>query len=152
MSRFRTLLALCCALATGCRVMDAPQGFVTLPARDDVRFAAVAASGNRLRVRAHGNQQGGSLEFWSAAVERELVQGRGYQKVATQALARASGTAGVELLFQAGTGPSGSLYLVVLFVDGGWLQVAEAGGEMGTFTAELPAIRVALATLREPGY
>jgi D-tyrosyl-tRNA(Tyr) deacylase len=150
-------IALSCVLAMSCRVMDTPQGFVIvkhhlqfplLPTGDGVQFAAVAASGSRLQVQEHCNAEGGSLEFWGAAVERELSEGRGYQLLGTQPLACASGLAGRELVFRSGADPATVHYLVAVFVDGDRLLVAEAGGEPQSFAGELPAIRTALATLR----
>jgi hypothetical protein len=150
--RARTGIALLVPLLAGCAAMQPPQGYAVLPAGGDLVFAAVSPAGNRLVVRRHENPEGGTLGFWTEAIRRELVEGRGYRLVGTREL-EAGGEPGAELLFELEK-PSGAWsYLVAVFLRAGFLRssavvVAEAGGESGSFREDLPKVRASLATLR----
>ena len=85
----RAVVLLAVVLA-GCAI-DPPQGFVALPVGGELQLLAVAPSGSRMRVREVANAEGGSLSFWGAAIQRELVQGRGYALLESVPVTTASG-------------------------------------------------------------
>ena len=110
--------------------------------------SSVGANGNRLEIRNEQNAEGGTLAFWTEAVQKELVQARGYRLASVRDVVTANGLAGKELSFTVERNLVKYGYLVTLFVDGARLLVAEAGGEEKALLAELTAIRTALAALR----
>jgi hypothetical protein len=141
-------------LLTGCAVMGLPAGYVAVPTARGMAFHAVAPTGNTLQVRIHENPEGADLAFWQQAIERELVTGRGYRLLDSQAVQTTSGWTGKELLLETDRQLGEFQYLLSIYVlDGGlWrgarVVVAEAGGEKAALQADLSALRQALRTLR----
>lgn len=132
-------------LALGaCQSFPTPPGYLPLEATGEVVHQAVAPNGNRIEVREHDNREEGTAEYWAEAIQRELVEGRGYRLVEERPLPR-----GQEMLFATEHQLREYLYLVAIFPrETGWIiplgdciRVVEAGGEKAALEADLPALR-----------
>ncbi len=123
---------------------DIPDGYVTVPAYGNAVRSAVAPTGNRIIIREHENPPEGTLEFWREAVQAELTDGKGYEKLESAGVAGRGGRAGWEFLFRVTRTEGAYLYLVLVRVEKRSVFVTEAGGREDSLRADLPALRAAL--------
>jgi hypothetical protein len=139
------------AVAAGC----VPSGLTT-PA-DYVRLAtppypyvykAVSAEGVSLAMRQEENPEGGTAEFWAAALKNQLVGARGYTLSGESAVTSADGVTGKRLDFTANLQGSDMAYLVAVWVVGKQIIIVEAGGPKEKFEADRAKIETALKTVR----
>ncbi len=146
--RFLILLSLC--LATGCALhMDAPQSYLKLEtAVWPYEYQAVSSDDCRLTARKVPNPEKGGLEFWSKAIQNQMIQAKGYTLVSQQQAETQGGWKGQELLFSTNSKGREYYYLLVVFPVGKHIYLAEAGGERKLLERDLDALRKAVQTLR----
>jgi hypothetical protein len=116
-----------------------PEGFA--PWRKRGRFQAVSPDGVSVRVRSAKNKPRAELGFWEEALKSRMVDA-GYRVIHEERLAT-SGGPGALLELGAAAGEADQTYLVVVFVDGRHLIIAEATGEAETFRARREAVLAA---------
>ncbi|HLG41718.1 MAG TPA: hypothetical protein VI643_00025, partial [Planctomycetota bacterium] len=104
------LVAACCPL---------PEGYYSV-SPGEYAWRAMSSKGVIVGYRERSNDPGASLEFWAAAVEKELTVGRGYRLES-----KAEFPDGIWLRFVT---PDGQGYLVMLLVDEDTIRTLEAGG------------------------
>ena len=145
------VLAAGLAVAVGC----VPSGLTT-PA-DYVRlsspphpycYKAVSAEGVSLAMRQEDNPEGGTAEFWAAAVKNQLAGARGYTPAGESAVTSADGAAGKRLDFTVNLEGRDMAYLVAVWVEGKQIVIVEAGGPKEKFEADRGKIEAALKTVR----
>jgi hypothetical protein len=131
--------------------MQVPEGFLELESPGG-EIRAVTPEDARLWVREHDDADQGSLEFWTKALEHDLVQRRGYKLVEAFAVADAAGRPGKAWRFQVRVDGEAMGYLVAMFVIEGWqsntIRTCEYLAREATFAAQLEAVRAAIATLK----
>lgn len=133
--RVLMLAWLACVLSgTACAPTGAvPESFVAV---EEAKLGpydsrAVSAEGVVYAVRKIENPRGGTLDFWAAAAQRELTEGKGYSLEASEAIRSATGWDGRLLRFTAERSGAPFTYLVALYVRDVDIVVAEAGGRAG---------------------
>lgn len=140
------LLGACSGLS-----MEAPEGFLVLEGRED-EIKATSPEEARLWVRSFTDRDQGGLEFWAAALRRDLLANRGYRAGGEVEPVRADGMEG--RLMEMGTVLEGEQYgyLVALFVveggDENTIFVVEFTAPREEYDRRLPGVREAIGTLR----
>ena len=140
------------ATFAACTPIQLPQDFVELGAGGD-GYRGVTADDARLRVRNLYDSTEGSVDFWADTLSNDCVQQRGYELVDRGELKDRDGASGRWLQFAANAGGEKvGLYIAIWvrprLLRKDYLQVAEFVARDAVFTARLPAVRQALATLR----
>lgn len=105
-----------------------PDEFVALT-KEDIRYKnydwkAVNADGVVVVLRERDNDQGGSLQFWLEALEREIVEGHGYELTETVDV-KTRNMSGKQLRFLVDYGGTPYHYHVALFVIDGEIVTIE---------------------------
>ena len=118
----------------------APEGFAEYRKRS--HYAATSPEGVVYRVRTARNKPEADLAFWREALRARMTEA-GYTLVAEGNVESGLG-AGAWIEFAAANGPRDDTYLIALFVDGGTLVIAEAGGEVTRFAPRKEAVLGAL--------
>jgi hypothetical protein len=140
------------ATFTACAPMQLPQDFVELGAGGD-GYRGVTADDARLRVRDFYDSTEGSVDFWADTLSNDCVQQRGYELIGRGELVDRDGESGRWLQFAANAGGEKVGVYIAVWVRSrllrkDYLQVAEFAARDAVFTARLPAVKQALATLR----
>lgn len=146
-------VALTCGVIFGCEPkMQMPPGFVEVD-RPYGPFTqrAVSADGIVIALRSETNPKDATLDFWITAVRDELVIRRGYTVAKEEPAEAASGDNGKLLTCTVNRSGAEFTYLVAVYVMGGQVVVAEAGGKSETVVHRLPDIRKALTSVRAGG-
>ncbi|MEQ8766231.1 MAG: hypothetical protein RL885_20120 [Planctomycetota bacterium] len=133
--------------AISCRSIETPPGYLPLETFGELTYVAVAPNGNRIEIREHDNREEGTAEYWAQAIQRELVEGRGYSLESNQSRLLHTGTTFHELLFSTEHQLREYLYLVAIYASSGEVQILEAGGERESLEPDLPVIRQMLDTI-----
>lgn len=145
-------------LVSGCLSIEVPDEFVVV-ADGASEIKAMSADETMLWVREFDDRDGGDLEFWSRALEEELVGRRGYTLLEQREVTDGDGIPGREFLFEVTVNRSPHRYLITLFVEEGshwfpaslWspdtVRVAEYAAEKGRFDGYLDGVRAAIATI-----
>jgi hypothetical protein len=146
------VLAVLATFAACAFPLQLPKEFVELRDRGD-GHRAVTADDARLRVRDLPEATEGSVDFWADTLGNDCVQQRGYELVERGEVKDRDGVAGRWLQFSANVAGEKTGVLVALWVrtrtfGNSYLQVAEFAARHDVFTARLPAVKQALATLR----
>ena len=145
-------LAATAALAGGCwgSPLQMPAGFVAVGRGDLGGFDArgVSADGVALGLRTENNPRGGTLEFWSQAIENEMTAGRGYRLMSAHDVTGLAGARGKLLTFSVTRQGAAFTYAVAVFVDDAKVTVAEAGGKEEPYKKHAQAVREALLSVR----
>ena len=147
-------VVLSCGVLVGCEPkMQMPSGFVEVEKHNLGPYSqrAVSADGVVIALRSETNPKDATLEFWVTAVRDELVNRRGYVLAKEEAAEAANGTKGKLLTFTALRSGAEFTYLAAVYVMGGQVLVAEAGGKSETLVHRLADIRKALASPRAGG-
>lgn len=115
--------------------------------RPSYDYRAVSAYGVAMGVRAvHNRDIGGSLAFWSEAVDRRL-QTTGYYRAIGQTDTRTvRGLQGKTLRYSAGDPQNGGTYWVTVFVTRDWVYFVESGGNAASFARAQTEVEGALRT------
>jgi hypothetical protein len=145
--------ALACLAVCGCEPkMKMPVGFVEVPSNQlgIYKQRAVSADGVVIALREEDNHKGANLDFWATAVRNELVERRGYRLVKDEPLSRSGDVAPDGRLFTFAAKRAGVefTYLTAVYVAGGRVTIAEAGGKAETVSPMLEAIRKSLSSLQ----
>ena len=152
-----TILAfgvLSCGVLGGCEPkMQMPSGFVEVETyqRGPYTQRAVSADGVVIALRSETNPKDATLDFWITAIRDELVNRRGYTLAKEEPAEAANGAKGRLLTFTANRSGVEFTYLAGVYVMGGQVLVAEAGGKSETVAPGLGDIRKAMASLRADG-
>lgn len=147
------LAALLCA-ACGCKMIEAPGGYLRVDNHRPYLFKAVSPDGCAFTVIERENEGVSELDDWKKAARNQLERGKGYQFVAEDALQTAKGSHGWEMVFATNThGLDYVYYLAVVRHDSNFwgihkLYVTEAAGEKAYMDKDLPAIKKAARSLR----
>jgi hypothetical protein len=150
-----TAIVLACVALGGCEPkMQMPPGFVEVDKYDlgpyDQR--AVSADGVVVALRSETNPKNASLDFWVTAIRDELVNRRGYFLTKKEPLAQSGDTAPGRLMtFTAQRSGVEFTYMVVVYVQGGKVLIAEAGGKSETVVHRMADLRKALSSVRAGG-
>jgi hypothetical protein len=149
MTRY-TLLAVVVALsAAGCRGphLAAPETYLRLE-KPGYLYAdrVVSADGVSIAVRRPEPARDGTLDFWAKAVGNKLTSG-GYLPAGEADQVSADGLKGRRMDFSYTAGSNEFAYTVIVWVDGGNVFVAEAGGPKAAFDADRPKIEASLASI-----
>jgi hypothetical protein len=133
--------------------MQMPSGFVEVETyqRGPYTQRAVSADGVVIALRSETNPKDATLDFWVTAIRDELVSRRGYVLAKTEPSEAAGGAKGTLLTCTANRSGAEFAYLVGVYVMGGQVFVAEAGGKSETVAPRLGDIRKAMASLRAGG-
>jgi hypothetical protein len=141
--------ALACALwlLVGCSTI-VPAGFVPVDSRRGRDLEALSADGAIYTANWHPSPEEATLEFWTIATKRELVEQRGYELLSEEGVRGASGRIGHELWLRTPAALGDQRYLVALFLEPRWgenrLHVFEAAGPADLVEPKLEAIRAAI--------
>ena len=147
-------VALSCGMLGGCEPkMQMPSGFVEVETyqRGPYTQRAVSADGVVIALRSETNPKDATLDFWVTAVRDELVNRRGYTLAKEEPAEAANGAKGKLLTCTANRSGAEFTYIVAVYVMGGQVLVAEAGGKSETVVHRLGDIRQAMASLRAGG-
>jgi len=112
------LAVLACVALQGCKTLNLPVDgsfIITKETEDEVR--AVSADEAHFTYRTFDEESGGDLKFWTAALTKNLVDGRGYVLVSATDVKTGGGMQGRELLFETTVRGRAMKYLVALFVE-----------------------------------
>ncbi|MBN2581914.1 MAG: hypothetical protein JXL80_02525 [Planctomycetes bacterium] len=149
MRRTRAMLlmaGLLSAALSGCGpTMTSPQGYVRLKEPGWTygrRF--VSADGVYVGLRKPQPAEKGTLDFWVKAIENELTVGKGYTPVKSSELTSGDGAVGRCMDFAATVDDREMRYAVAVWVAGGRVVVAEAGGPKQPFDTDRALIEAAL--------
>lgn len=134
------------AWAAGCATVPLPVGFVEHDAPVGEK-KAVAADESLFWFRAFSDPARGSLGFWREALQRELVEDRGYTLVEERET-EMRGLPAVEYRFEATVGGVVRGYLLCVAVEEGWwrnrILTAEYVADRDRFETHLSSVRDAL--------
>ena len=147
------LLAVCLALLVGCgpdSMVKTSDGSAAL-SDDDIswrsyHYKAISPDGAVVVVREHDNEEEGSLEFWAAALERDVVETQGYKLMET-AEVKAGSLKGKQLKFEVLYGGEPYRYDVALFVTKDVIVTVETAGEQAVFEKHAEALQKAIESL-----
>ncbi|MBL9078456.1 MAG: hypothetical protein JNL08_13185 [Planctomycetes bacterium] len=136
-----------CLSAAGCGIsMRLPQDFLRLETDGDLR--AVTGDDGRIWARVFHDDNTASLAFWSQALEHDLVDQRGYERIARGEFDGRRGAAGVWLECAANVRGERVGYLIALWVDGNDVRTVEFAARADVFAERIEAVRAALPTVR----
>ena len=138
------------AMLAGCsHSMQLPEMFVKVeqPQLGPYEFRAVAPDGVVLALRVQKNAQGGSLAYWVDAIKGEFA-GRGYKLVGTEPVTNDKGLAGQLLSFTIDKSGKEFTFLMALYVQGGHVLIAEAGGKTEAMKGRMAELRKALLSTK----
>lgn len=143
------LILLSFLVLAGCHSMQAPADFVQADSlqRSGYVTKAVSADGVVVGLRAQSNSPYGSLEFWSAALAKDL-QGRCYSPVKSEEVKSCAGRPGRLMEFSVCDRGAPFSYLVAVFMDDREVLLAEAGGPSPAVEKNRDAIRASLLSTR----
>ncbi|MBL8900084.1 MAG: hypothetical protein JNM84_20815 [Planctomycetes bacterium] len=134
-------------LATSCASI-VPDGFVPVASRYGRDLEALSADGALYTATSHPSPEEATLEFWTIAVKRELVERRGYAIFMEGDVRAKSGAPGYELCLRTPASLGDQRYLLTLFLESRWgenrVHVIEAAGPTDLVDPKLPAIREAI--------
>lgn len=142
---YAALAAVALAVA-GCAavpVADAPAGFAEFS--DTEEPTALSPEGVGFRVRAVENEPEQTLEFWSEALERHLVES-GYVLRDRRGFSSPAGD-GVAFEWIAPVGDADWTYLTAIVVADEAILLAEAAGPVELYETHRPALETALTTI-----
>lgn len=139
------------ALLTGCSLtMDLPPDFLRLHPPRPLRAATPQDA--TLQVREFADAEGGTLDFWYAALRTNLVDARGYEPTQEAAVQDGAGRSGKLLRCMTTYQGERMGYLVAVFVIEGWrsnsIRVVEFTAREAEFAQRVDAVQTAIATLR----
>lgn len=148
MIRQLSFLILCSltTLSTGCARgfdLNTPDGFAELDQSEHYRYRATNAEGVVIAVRREKNEPQAGLDFWSKALDNELLQ-RGYTRLSSQSVKSKNGTAGKQLRYRMTRNGRPNVLWLTVFVAGDRLVVIEAGGDETHFEGAEAGLRTAL--------
>lgn len=132
------------SLLAGC-AGTIPQGYVKVDDHE-YRFRAVSADGSAMGLRIEENPENGDLTFWDKAIQRQMVEIKGYRLAARREIKSRSGRDGVEFMFEYRRDGADFTYLVSLFVQGREIRIFEAAGVRDKLATDLPEIRKSIQT------
>ncbi len=142
-------LALCLSLPLGgCGKgfsIETPSSFAEIDA-GNFDYRATSAEGVVLGVRREKNDPHGNLEFWSAAIDHELVR-HGFVPGVTRAVTTPSGLTGRQMRYSTTRNERPFVLWTTVFVDGKHLVVVQAGGDEAHFSQVEKAVDHAIRTL-----
>lgn len=127
-------------LATACGsafTAATPPGFVEVDDHhydDRYDYRATSADGLVLAVRSVDNEEGGTLEFWTRAVENQLRTQGGYALLEQVDVKTRAGQTGKQLRFGLDQETTPHLYYLTLFVTEDRVYIHEAGGSKELMT------------------
>lgn len=141
------LLLAAAALATGCGpsvALQTPPGFAVLPKQTEYLYRAANADGVVLAVRAEDNKPTGNLDFWSEALDRQLLN-VGYKADGkAEDVKSASGIPGRRMKYTRENQGRTYRYWMTVFVTDTRVFCVEAGGDQDRFKGKsLEAIQKA---------
>lgn len=108
------------------------------------QYRSMSAYGAALAVRSEANPSHGSLDFWAEAVDRTLRGTRAYHPAGMVNVHARNGTPGRRLEYRYGDPQSGSVYLVVIYVNRERVWILEAGGTQEAFTRASAGLTAAI--------
>jgi hypothetical protein len=136
------LLAACQPTGYLTRPDSCPEGFVPVDTLGgDFRGRAISSDGVVIAIRERTNEPGGSLDFWSAVVKKELVENQGYAVRSEKALG-----GGQAILFLAPRERT-TAYYVALFVTPRRIVTVEVAGPEREVERDLPGLEEYIAKL-----
>jgi hypothetical protein len=140
------------AAAAGCRAseMRTPDGFVALD-EDDIewrsyQWKAVSPDGAAVVIRERENKEEGSLEFWSEALEREIVERQGY-KLLDKAPVEGRNAKGLQMNFMALYGGQPYRYSVAVFANKDDLVTVELAADEAVWKRHEATLQAAVRSL-----
>jgi hypothetical protein len=135
------------AALSGCSTVI-PEGFVPVPSYHGRDLEALSAEGAIYTATYHPSPEEATLEFWTTAVKRELMERRGYELLSEGEIRGESGARGAELWLKTPAQLGDQRYLLALFLEPRWgenrVHVVEAAGPANLVEPKLPAIRAAI--------
>ncbi|MBK8975684.1 MAG: hypothetical protein IPM29_07145 [Planctomycetes bacterium] len=152
----RAVAALGLAAAAGCANLraDLPQGFLELRSEGGRQLKAMTADDARLWIRDFDVEDGGDLDFWTAALRTDLIARRGLVPIGEVArIEDGTGRTGTLQLFEARVDGADRGYLCALWVrergDESSIRTAEFTAPRPRFDELLTDVRAALGTVRD---
>jgi len=118
------------------------------PEPESYVLRGISADGVMVALRTERNPENGSLDFWTEAVTRQMVAAQGYKATGSEVVVSDGQLPGRLLTFATRRQGVDFTYGVAVFVQGGDLFIAEAGGRTGAVEPKWDAIRKALLSLR----
>ncbi|MCH8922802.1 MAG: DUF4349 domain-containing protein [Planctomycetes bacterium] len=98
--------------------MDLPPEFlIAVHKRHELK--AITPDESKLWVRKFSVPRRGNLSFWAAALEKHLVDHRGYKMLDRRSVSGPGGEQGLELIFETSSRGAAQRYLVTLYVERG---------------------------------
>jgi hypothetical protein len=136
-------------LGFGSCSMTAPTGFVPVTPQRGRDFEALSAAGEIFTVSRYDSPEEATIEFWITAIQRELIEERGYELISAQDVSSKGGRRGHELWMRTPEALGDQRYFVTIFVEERWGQnyvhVIEAAGPSDLMERHLTSIREAAA-------
>lgn len=129
--------------------MTAPSGFVPVFPQRGRDFEALSAEGEIFTISCYDSPEEATMEFWITAIQRELIEERGYELISAQDVSSKGGRRGHELWMRTPEALGDQSYFVTIFVEERWGQnyvhVIEAAGPSDLMEPHVTAIREAAA-------
>jgi hypothetical protein len=129
--------------------MTAPTGFVPVVPQRGRDFEALSADGEIFTVARYESPEEATMEFWITAIQRELIEDRGYELISAQNVSSKGGWRGHELWMRTPEALGDQRYFVTIFIQERWGQnyvhVIEAAGPSDLMEPHLAALREAAA-------
>jgi hypothetical protein len=134
----------------GLHAMTLPNSFVAVDkaylAPYEVR--GLSADAVVVGLRREANPDHGTLEFWTPAIRTQLTVGCGYKPAGEESVKSDGGTPGSLMTFSTEQQGETYTYIIAIFVQGGDVLVAEAGGKADAVAPRTKEIRAALLSVR----
>jgi hypothetical protein len=138
--------------ATGClmQTLSLPPNFIKVdkPSQGAYAVRGVSADGVVVALRTESNPEGGTLDFWTEAVTDQMTRDRGYSAAGSEAVKSDAGLPGRLLKFSTHRQGTAFTYLLAVYVQGGNILIAEAGGKADTVEEKLADLRKSLLSVR----
>ncbi len=153
--RFALLAVVTLAIfATACGTVSkvkTPTGFVALS--DDqiewknYQWKAVSPDGAVVILREVENEQEGAIDFWSEALERDIIANQGYKHIETTDV-EAANLSGKLMRFEALYGGLPYRYNVAIFVTDDWIITVETAASEEVYERHQEALENAIRSTR----
>lgn len=149
--RTASLLMLIFGMAACAVPIEVPKSFVKLRDRGE-GYRATTNDDARLWVREMWDATEAEVEFWAGALERDLVEQRGYQKVDGGSVKNSDGNEGRWLEFTANVGGERVDYMVAVWAAPKWwvlgggtdITVVEFAAHHDVYAERIASVRAAL--------
>ena len=136
MTRICTVLTLAAAaLLAGCGI-EPPKNYLEIASGPNYDHRYLSAGGNVLATRTVSNPKGGTLDFWTEAIRKELVDSAGYTLTGEPQKIGSGSREGRLFDFRTKVGDAPHTYLLAVYVSWSRVTLIEAAGQSDKIEAD----------------